>query len=54
MPKSSVPGSSVARDVLYNAAKLIEDTHTADLRVAIYTKLYDIGDSIDGSCVCCK
>lgn len=40
-----------ARHVLYNAGKLLEGEETADLRAAIYVKLYDLADRVDGACV---
>jgi len=40
-----------ARGVLYNAAKLLDDEGTGDLRCAIYSKLYELSPNADGTCV---
>jgi tetratricopeptide (TPR) repeat protein len=37
--------------LLYNAAKLLSGHDTADLQAAVYVKLYDLADEVDGSCV---
>jgi hypothetical protein len=42
---------SSERHVLYHAAKLLDGPETADLQAAIYAKLYDLADGVDGSCV---
>jgi hypothetical protein len=44
-------GRTSSRHVLYNAAKLLPERETADLKVAIYTKLYEAADRREGSCV---
>lgn len=44
-------GRKSSRSVLYNATKLLPDNETSDLQVAIYTKLYESSDHVEGSCV---
>ena len=44
-------GGSSEHTLLYNAAKLLSGSETADLQAAVYVKLYTLADGVDGSCV---
>jgi tetratricopeptide (TPR) repeat protein len=49
--KTQQLGREEATRLLYNSTKLLKDSKSADLAAAVYVKLYDLSDAIDGNCV---